>query len=324
MMSPISLASLRKRSPSQSDQSKTDEPSSKRRCLDIQSPKSISTLSECRVPIEVPHMFDDGPHRLLIRSVSLVLQHIGFTSSTPEAMESFCCAVENYALHLLSKVTASMLSSRRSLPIPNDFQYALSEFDIPLLSLEPHLHPPVPIPKLLIKLEQLPAEELYIPTSDKLLGEDLSGEAEKKNKPYIPKSFPSFPSKHTYKWTERESARDLDPRKIREEAAKVARQGEEALQRLTKVAKAAKEKAAKKTASKDPKSKERHKIWQSVMENLLSGKNSSLESSLKEKNSENMHTSMIVNAERQYFRKGVTARRNSLQSSDPFKSLKLA
>ncbi|POS85632.1 hypothetical protein EPUL_001174 [Erysiphe pulchra] len=323
-MSPISLASPCKRSPSQRDQSKTDEPPSKRICLDIQSPKSILSFRECSRPIEAPHMFDDGPHRLLVRSVSLVLQHIGFTSATPEAMEAFCGAVETYALHLLSKVTTSMLSSRRSQPIPNDLQYALSEFDIPLLSIVPHLRPPVPTSKLLIKLEQSPAEELPVFTSDTLLGDELSGEADKKKKPYIPKNFPSFPSKHTYKWTEKESARSVDPRKIREEAAKVARQGEEALRRLTKIAKAANEKDAKKMASKDPRSKERHEIWESVMESLLSGKNSSCNSPGKENNDETISTSMIVNAERQYFRKGVTARKNSSQSTDPFKSLKLA
>lgn len=217
-----------------------------------------------------------------------------------------------------------MLSSRRSQPIPNDFQYALSEFDIPLLSIAPHLRPPVPTSKLLIKLEQLPAEELLASTSDILLGDELSGEADKKNKPYIPKNFPSFPSKHTYKWTEKESARGVDPRKIREEAAKVARQGEEALRRLTKIAKAAKEKDAKKTACKDPRSKERHEIWETVMESLLSGKDSSPNSPVNEKNGGIISTSMIVNAERQYFRKGVSARKNPLQSTDPFKSLKLA
>ncbi|RKF62811.1 putative bromodomain associated protein [Erysiphe neolycopersici] len=324
MMSPISLVSPYKRSPSQRDQSKTDEPPSKRICLDVQPPKSILSFRECSSPIEAPNMFDDGPHRLLLRSVSLVLQHIGFTSATPEAMEAFCGAVETYALHLLSKVTASMLSSRRCQPIPNDFRYALSEFDIPLLSIVPHLRPPVPNSKLLIKLEQLPSEELPASTCDTLLGDELSGEADKKNKPYIPKNFPSFPSKHTYKWTEKESARDVDARKIREEAAKVARQGEEALRRLTKIAKTAKEKDAKKTASKDPRSKERHEIWETVMESLLSGRGSYLNSPLKENNSETISTSMIVNSERQYFRKGVSTRKNSLQSTDPFKSLKLA
>lgn len=214
-----------------------------------------------------------------------------------------------------------MLSCRRAQPIPIDFQYALSQFDIPLLSIERHLHPPIPISKLLIKLDPLPTEELPVCTNLKLLGDDLSGEMDKKSKPYIPKKFPSFPSKHTYKWTEKESAREIDPRKVREEAAKVARQGEEALRHLTIVGKAAKEKDAKKTASKDPRTKERHEIWESVMESLLSGVDVSHSSPTRESHSESR--SMIVNADRSYFRKGPSSKRKLAQSTDPFESLRV-
>lgn len=322
-MSPLSLPQSRKRTSSESDYCSADEPLSKRIRLEPQSPKSVFSLNKSLKSENFPIMFDDGPYKLLLRSVSIALQHVGFNSATPEAMEALCQEVETYALHLLSKVTVSMLSSRRSQPIPYDFQYALSEFDIPLLSIEPHLRPPVPTSKLLIQLELLPAEELPALTNAALFGDELSGEVDKNNKSYIPKKFPSFPSKHTYKWTEKDSGRDLDPRKIREEAAKAAREGEESLRSLTKVGKAANEKNTKKIASRDPRSKERHEIWENVMDNLLSG-GSSVNSSMANANNEVESTSMIVNAERPHFRKGPSARRNSPLSTDPFDSIRVS
>jgi transcription initiation factor TFIID subunit 8 len=198
-----------------------------------------------------------------------------------------------------------MLNARRSLPTPLDFKYALAEFDLPIASIEPHLRPPIPPSKLLVQLEPLPVEELPTSSAGVLLGSDLSGEPDKNEKRYIPKRFPSFPSKHTYKWTEKESARETDPRKIREEAAKAARQGEEALRRLTRVSKVGKEKDVKKAASKDPKSKERHEMWEQTMEDLLFGK----QASTGEAAGQGDDRSMIVNAERPFFRKGAPAKR---------------
>jgi hypothetical protein len=198
-----------------------------------------------------------------------------------------------------------MLNARRSLPTPLDFKYALAEFDLPIASIEPHLHPPIPLSKLTVQLEALPVEELPTYSAGMLLGDDLSGESDKKQKGYIPKRFPSFPSKHTYKWTEMESARETDPRKIREEAAKAARQGEEALRRLTKVSKVGKEKDVKKAASKDPKSKERHEMWEQTMGDLLFGKQASTGQAAGQEDDR----SMIVNADRPFFRKGAPAKK---------------
>jgi hypothetical protein len=201
-----------------------------------------------------------------------------------------------------------MLNARRSLPTPLDFKYALAEFDLPIASIEPHLHPPIPRSKILVQLEALPKKELPTSSTSILLGNDLSGEPDKKQKRYIPKRFPSFPSKHTYKWTEKESARETDPRKIREEAAKAARQGEEALRRLTRVSKVGKEKDVKKAASKDPRSKERHEMWEQTMADLLSGK----QTSTGEAASQEDDRSMMVNADRPFFRKGAPAKRKPL------------
>jgi len=175
--------------------------------------------------------------------------------------------------------------------------------DLPLASIEPHLKPPIPKSKLVVHLDVEPAEEKSV-IAVALLGDDLSGESDKKVKPYIPKRFPSFPSKHTYKWTEKESARETDPRKIREEAAKAARQGEEALRRLVNVSKAGKEKDVKKAASKDPRSQERYQLWEQTMSDLMSGKKPSGEAV-----DATEDRSMIVNSDRRYYRKGAMLKR---------------
>jgi transcription initiation factor TFIID subunit 8 len=212
------------------------------------------------------------------------------------------------AAHFLSKVTSSMLNARRSQPTPVDFKYALAEFNLPITSIEPHLSPPIPASKLHIQLDALPAEELTADCGLPLLGEELSGQPDKQQKAYIPKRFPSFPSKHTYKWTEKESARETDPRKIREEAAKVARQGEEALRRLTKMGKAGKERDVKKAASKDPRSKARHGMWEKAVDDLMVNTQDSASRAAGERDDR----SMVVNADRPYLRKGAPAKKKAL------------
>ncbi|CZT41576.1 uncharacterized protein RSE6_01331 [Rhynchosporium secalis] len=306
-MAPISPVESKKRaSPSQSDNS--EEPTSKRRRYDVDMPQSP--------PVEPPEsyyesktekvtMFDEDPHNLLLRAIALSLEHVGFTGASSEALEEFCAEVDVYAAQFLSRVTSSMLNARRSLPTPLDFKYALSEFDLPIASIEPHLRPPIPASKLLLQLEPASPVELAPASLEKLLGDALSGEAEKKVKPYIPKRFPAFPSKHTFKWTERDSGRETNPRRVREEAAKLARQSEEALRRLTKVAKAGKEKDVKKAASKDPKSKARHEMWEKTIGALSTDR---VEAAVKEGLEDN-DRGLIVNADRSFHRKGTAAKK---------------
>jgi transcription initiation factor TFIID subunit 8 len=204
-----------------------------------------------------------------------------------------------------------MLNARRPEPTPLDFEYALSKFDIPLASIRPHLKNPIPTEKVKVDLQALPSEE---PTKKseatlaKLLGKELSGEPDKRKKSYIPKKFIPFPSKHTYKWTEKESLRETDPRKIREEAAKSARYAEEALRRLVKVSKAGKEKDVKIAASRDPRSKERHELWEKAMEDLMAGKDHT--------GAADEDQSMIVNAQSQYFRKPIPKKSAAVVSAE--------
>jgi hypothetical protein len=198
-----------------------------------------------------------------------------------------------------------MLLGRRADNLVTDFEYALSKFSLPIASIKPHLKPPVAPPETLQELEPLPIEELSATSLTKLLGRELDGESDKLSRPYIPKHFPAFPSRHTYKWTEKESARETDPRKIREEAAKSARLGEEALRRLVKVSKAGREKDVKRVAEKDPRSKMRHELWEKTMENLTRKRNGA------SKTDQDDDHSMVVNSESQFFRKPVLKKRKA-------------
>jgi len=253
-----------------------------------------------KIDVSREPLFDDDVQKLLSRSVATILKHVGFDGATEEALEGVCSQVSTYAAHLLSQVTTSMLNSRRPQPTPLDFAHALKKFDLPFASLEPHLKPPVSVSRLRLEQDPLPVQGIDPKYLGKLLGDELSGESDRVAKTYIPKNFPSFPSKHTYKWTERVSERVTDPRKIREEVAKNARQGEEALRRLVKVSRAGQDKDIRRAASKDPKTKERLELWENAMESMTKGRRPS---------GEDEDRYMIVNSDKQYWRKGAPKRR---------------
>jgi len=220
-------------------------------------------------------------------------------------------------MRFLSQITSSMLNARRSQPIPVDFEYALQKFDLPLASLSPHLKPPIPVYQTQIQLEVLPAEPEDTRRekeriSTLLLGDELNGALDMKSKPYIPKNFIPFPSKHTYKWTEPEVKNQKDRRKLREEAAKVSRQAEEALRRFVNVVKSGKEKDVKNAAGRDPKTKKTHELWENVMGNLMVESQPSV--ARRRNNDEDQ--SMIVNSESQYFRKGGPAKKQATMPAE--------
>lgn len=200
-------------------------------------------------------------------------------------------------------------ASRRTFPIPTDFETSLGRFNLTPSSLKPHLKPPVPRAKREPTWVALVAkEEAFV--SLPVLGDDLSGTPEKEAKQYIPKAFPSFPSTHTYKYTpenaevvtvstdstivepeppsqalipgtsqtqSRPQGRPLapheiprgDPKKIREAAAKEAKAGEEALRRLMRASKIAKQKEVWTTAQREPARRERYDLWESAMRELI-------------------------------------------------------
>lgn len=128
-----------------------------------------------------------------------------------------------------------MLSSRRIQPIPQDFEHALTRYHLSPDDLLPYLKsPPTVEPTPTLLLSPPPKEDAFkaIP----FLGPQLSGEDDRARSAYIPKHFPEFPSKHTYRYTPVFTEREADPRKIRERATEDGRYGEEALRKLARAA----------------------------------------------------------------------------------------
>lgn len=128
-----------------------------------------------------------------------------------------------------------MLSSRRIQPIPQDFELALKRQSLRVDDLIPLAKPSPsaqPIPSL---LPSPPPEDDSFKTLPSL-GPQLSGEDDRVRSAHIPKHFPEFPSKHTYRHTPVFTEREQDARKIRERATEDGRHGEEALRKLARAA----------------------------------------------------------------------------------------
>lgn len=187
---------------------------------------------------------------------------------TTECHQGCCADTSQDAEHFLSCITESMLSSRRARPIPFDYEYALRRHGLTDRLLRPHLKPPVPRSQTQLTFEQPEPEVKEVEVLPELLGQELSGVSDKLTKPYIPKQFPAFPSKHTYKATGVIPEREIDPRKVRERATEAARHGEEALRRLVSVEKVGDQKGAKKALTKDPAKRLQHRLWDRAMGDL--------------------------------------------------------
>lgn len=145
----------------------------------------------------------------------------------------------------------------------------LRQFNIPISSLKPHLKNPVRKERLAPSYTNVdvPDEDAY--TTLPLLGAELSGQPDKDARKYIPSSFPDFPSRHTYKFTPQEDTNARDSKKIREEAARTAQQGEDALRRLVRASKMRKQKEAKSLVERDIQGKERFRLWESTMKRFM-------------------------------------------------------
>jgi hypothetical protein len=249
---------------------------------------------------------------------------------------------------LVEEVRTFTNVARRSYPVPADFEQSLKRFNLTMSSLKPHKKPPIPKSKRLPTWEPLPIDD-PIDRDLPILGNELDGAPEKAAKQFIPHSFPAFPSIHTYKYTpesvdavtvsddwgpfsldassqtldgshtqsqppQRPLAPDEiprgDPKKIREAAAKEAKAGEEALRRLMRATKIAKQKEVWSSAQRQPARRDRYNLWEATMRELI-------EEEIKAKGKDFapvvMHGdkgrfeiadhSMIVNAEKIYHRK---------------------
>lgn len=92
-MAPISPISRKRSTPS--DSGSPDEPASKKRCVETILPHTPPPEEELRKTnvIQTP-MFNDDPRELLSRSVAIILEHVGFSGASEEALEALCAQVD--------------------------------------------------------------------------------------------------------------------------------------------------------------------------------------------------------------------------------------
>src|SRR2546423_4327488 len=104
-------------------------------------------------------------------------------------------------LKFCAMVRRSMISARRTAPIPTDFESAMRYLNLPwphdqlnTFTTQATINPPLlPTPPP----EDAFHRESQLPPS--LLRRGLDGKADDKRDPYIPAHLPPFPSQHTYK-----------------------------------------------------------------------------------------------------------------------------
>lgn len=171
----------------------------------------------------------------------------------------------------LTNVRMSMSSARRTETVAHDWIYALANAGLHGSGvLEPHLDTGDIPPSLLQPQFDPPAPQEPQPIStDALLGPELSGKTDKEARAYIPKHFPPFPSKNTYKATPVFTKRENDPRKIREKATEEGILAEQSLRKLMAAQKAGIQKQTAGKRKRSSRMKESDKLWQDAMTDLL-------------------------------------------------------
>lgn len=206
---------------------------------------------------------------------------------------------------MIQEVKRFSLAARREHPIPTDFELMMGYHNLTTSSLRPHLRNPLPRYRLAPTFHAIRAADDDALATLPLLGEELSGQADKDSKPYIPSSFPDFPSRHTYRFTPQEDTGARDSKKIREEAARTAEQGEDALRRLVRASKMRKQKEVKSLVERDIQGKERFRLWEATMKRFM-GADAALrgEASAADQHEIADH-SMIVNGDTFFARKEV-------------------
>ncbi|KFZ02419.1 hypothetical protein V501_09568 [Pseudogymnoascus sp. VKM F-4519 (FW-2642)] len=310
-----SLPSRKRSSSTQTARRPSEEPAAKKQrtseaeeaiTVTVEPPSTSWDDLITAVPYTKP-LFAEEPQYLLERSAALILNHVGFDGASKEALESICAQASAYADKFLSYVTESMLSCRRAQPIPLDYEYALRRHGLTDSLLRPHLKPPVSRSKTQLVFEAQEPEIQDVQVIPELLGQELSGAVDKLTKPFIPKQFPAFPSKHTYKATEVMPDRETDPRKIREKATEASRHGEEALRRLVGVGKVGDQKGVRKSLLKNPAKKHRHELWDLAMQDL---KLNTVQAAAAKPELDGSERGILIDAGRKYGRQSTTRAKN--------------
>ncbi|KAI0155399.1 hypothetical protein GGR52DRAFT_566459 [Hypoxylon sp. FL1284] len=265
--------------------------------------------------VKIPDLGRDG----LQRSIGLVLDHVGFDATTNDALESFTELVETYTLEFISSLRRTANSARRNEPTPEDFEFILHQHNVPLSTLKLHLKHPIPKERLEPTYYDPIAEDVtYLQKPRPYLGEELSGEREKNERPWIPSHFPPFPSAYTYKFTAVQP--EVDWTKEQTQAEADAKKSELALRRINRAARISQQKELKAMADRDPVTRSRHGAWEGIMKELIPEAQTAASSSAPEI----ADHSTIVDFGTKYARKDVpkASRRakNNPFNRDPFAS----
>ncbi|KAF1924589.1 uncharacterized protein M421DRAFT_424723 [Didymella exigua CBS 183.55] len=225
-------------------------------------------------PISTEFDFGDSKDfydQQLRRAIAIHCKTTGFDSARPDALEEFRGLVDSYMTKFLANVRMSMTSARRTETVAHDWIYALGNAglagsglleqrmdtgEVPKSLLQPHFDPPAP-------------PEPQPISTDSLLGPELSGRTDKEARAYIPKHFPPFPSKNTYKATPVFTSRENDPRKIREKATEEGILAEQSLRKLMAAQKAGIQKQTAGKRKRSTRMRESDRLWQEAMTDLL-------------------------------------------------------
>lgn len=95
IMAPISPISRKRSTPSDSDGGSPDGPASKKRRTEPilpQTPPPEENIHKAKV-VQTP-LFNDDPRELLLHSVAVILEHVGFSGASEEALEALCGQVD--------------------------------------------------------------------------------------------------------------------------------------------------------------------------------------------------------------------------------------
>ena len=225
--------------------------------------------------------------------------------------------------HYLADVRQSMLSCRRTQPIPQDFLQALHTHQLSLRSLLPHLDPPIPASRSQFPLQPTPVEEDE-QQQLQFLGPLLNGGRNERLKAHVPSHFPALPSKHTYKATPEFPEREQDPRKVREQATEEGRLGEEALRRLVGAGSRHSVHGAQQRPETKSMRARRDQMWTETMravtagtpereieEGVPAGKGKQKEGDVPNVPFGDVRVGSVVNSEKKYWRKPALQRREA-------------